>query len=46
LSIELSNPLISLLDIHAQNTIKVNAIYTKRVRDNNEYLMANKFQFV
>ncbi len=45
-SIELSNPLISLLDVYTQNTIKVNAIYTKRVRDNNEYLIANKFKFV
>jgi len=45
-SIELSNPLLSLLDVYTQNTIKVNAIYTKRFRDNNEYLIANKFKFV
>jgi hypothetical protein len=46
LSIGLDNPLLSLLDICTQNTIKVNAIYTKRVRDNSEYLVANKFKFV
>ena len=46
MSIDLSNPLVSLLDIHTQNTIKVDAIYTKRSRDNNEYLVANKFKFV
>ena len=46
MSIELSNPLLSLLDACTQNKIKVNAIYTKRSRDNNEYLVANKFKFV
>ena len=46
LSIGLDNPLLSLLDVYTQNTIKVNAIYTKRTRDNNEYLIANKFKFV
>ena len=46
MSIDLSNPLLSLLDTCAQNTIKVNAIYTKKSRDNNEYLVANKFKFV
>lgn len=46
ISIECSNPLISLLDMHTQNSIKVNAIYTKRSRDNSEYLIANKFKFV
>ena len=46
LSVELQNPLLSLLDICTQNTIKVNAIYTKKSRDNHEYLVANKFKFV
>jgi hypothetical protein len=46
MSIDLHNPLISLLDVYVQNTIKVNAIYTKRSRDNNEYLVANKFKFM
>lgn len=44
-SIELHNPLLSLLDICTQNSIKVNAIYTKKSRDNTEYLVANKFKF-
>lgn len=46
LSIGLDNPLMSLLDLYTQNTIKVDAIYTKKSRDNNEYLIANKFKFV
>lgn len=45
LSISFDNPLLSLLDICTQGTIKVNAIYTKKSRDNNEYLVANKFKF-
>jgi len=46
LSIGLDNPLMSLLDLYTQNTIKVDAIYTKKSRDNTEYLIANKFKFV
>jgi hypothetical protein len=46
LSISFDNPLLSLLDICTQNSIKVNAIYTKKSRDNAEYLVANKFKFV
>jgi hypothetical protein len=45
LSVELHNPLLTLLDVYAQHTIKVDAIYTKRNRDNSEYLIANKFKF-
>lgn len=44
--LSLDNPLISLLDLYAQNPIQVSAMYFKKYRDNNEYLMANKFKFV
>lgn len=40
------NPLISLLDMHTQNTFKISAMYTKKYRDNCEYLEANKFKFI
>lgn len=45
LSVVLDNPLLSLLDLYTQDTIKVDAIYSKKSRDNNEYLIANKFKF-
>jgi hypothetical protein len=46
MSLTLDNPLLSLLDMYAQNPIKVEAIYSKKNRDNNEYLVANKFKFI
>ena len=46
LVLALDNPLLSLLDLHAQSHVKLSAIYTKRERDNNEYLTASKFKFI
>lgn len=44
-SITNDNPLIPLLDSHIKTPIKMYAAYSKRTRDNVEYLIADKFNF-
>jgi len=39
------NPLLSLMDYHSTGTFKINGMFTKKYRDNCEYLEANKFKF-
>ena len=40
------NPLIPLLDNYSKNEFQIEATYTKKYRDNNEYLEAAKFKFL
>lgn len=45
MSFTTDNPLLTLLDMYTKQPITVDAIYSKRYRDNSEYLIANKFKF-
>lgn len=45
MSIEQNNVLIPLLDSYVMHPFTMDAIYSKKVRDDKEYLVANKFKF-
>jgi hypothetical protein len=45
MSIEHNNVLIPLLDSYVAQPFKLDAIYSKKIRDEKEYLVANKFKF-
>ena len=45
MSIEQNNVLIPLLDLYVEQTFTLNAVYSKKIRDEKEYLVANKFKF-
>jgi hypothetical protein len=46
MSIEQNNVLIPLLDSYVEHPFVLNAIYSKKHRDDKEYLVANKFKFI
>jgi hypothetical protein len=46
LSIRKDNVLLKLLDLHVRQPIKVEAIYSKRTRDNKEYCTLQKYDFM
>jgi hypothetical protein len=45
MSIEHNNILIPLLDFYTQKSFTMEAIYSKKYKDDKEYLIANKFKF-
>ena len=39
------NPLLKLMEYHSQNTFKIQGLFEKRIRDNREYCVVEKYSF-
>ena len=46
ISIFHNNPLIALFDLHSKNPFMIEGIFTRKVRDNREYLTVDKYSFI
>ena len=46
ISLSKDNPLLNLMDYHAKNPFKIEGSFTKKVRDNREYCVVEKYSFL
>ena len=40
------NPLLKLMEYHSQNTFKIQGLFEKKIRDNREYCIVEKYSFL
>lgn len=46
ITIDKNNILINLMDLHSSNPFKINCVSSKKIRDNREYCLLEKFNFL
>ena len=46
MAVSKDNPLLKLMEYHSQNTFKIQGLFEKKIRDNREYCIVEKYSFL